>query len=362
MMTQTVGEGMKRVWTTLVILVIAGGPIAVQGTGAMAQPNQTRLVLLSEATQTPVPVALAVGQPVVVRIDGRTPTTVATTPPEIVDAILREGEILLIPLHEGQTMLSIGIGNGVNAKLALAVGTADGVRLITLSENVSATQAAATAPTTSASGANIETFVSGLSDSQRQALITYLQAPSLSTLSVLVQSLNTAQQQTLVDVLANRDALAGTLLQAQGGEPGPVMAAPAPAMAGPIHSVVPVTPVVPSAPRPQAEPGVTVNAPSGIVVHVIQTNTKGVLYLSYVLQNTTKTGVQADPHEIQVAGARGPVTVRQMDIGTPSEIAAGSMETGIIALVPDGGKVNVTWGLRDANGNALTVEVSIAIK
>jgi len=54
------------------------------------------------------------------------------------------------------------------------------------------------------------------------------------------------------------------------------------------------------------------------------------------------------------------VTVRQMDVSAPGEIAAGSMETGVIVLAPTGGPISVTWRLRDRVGNAMPVGIVVA--
>jgi len=111
----------------------------------------------------------------------------------------------------------------------------------------------------------------------------------------------------------------------------------------------------------QPDPDVTVSTPAGIAVHVIATATQGVLYLSYVVQNDTGAIVRADPHDVEVAGTRGPVTIRQMDIGTPGQIAAGSMETGVITLTTAGDRVSLTWQLRHEAGEAMPLGIVVSL-
>jgi hypothetical protein len=357
---------MKRSWRAAVIPVIVGALIAAGHTAAMALPASSISIPLAQAVQVPVPVDLTLGQPAIVRLE-RPVIVVTDSPPGLVHPIVRGNTVLLVPLREGSTTLVVGLGDGLSARLALSIGADAGTRLILLSGSTVTRAGPATshasappsqpgrAPASTADPTDpppntVGSFIATLSPDQRQALVEYLRAPSLVSLSTLVRLLSPSQQHMLADVLASRDTVSAGAPQTP--QPAPTVTAAPPQ---PAHATAPPS-------LAQADPGVTVSAPAGIAIHVVPTTTGGVLYLSYVLQNGTGKALRADPHEIEVTGASGPITVRQMDLGTPGEIGAGSMETGVIMLTPTSGRVSATWRLRDDAGDVVPVGIVVVAR
>lgn len=354
---------MKRIWRGADIVALAGAIVAAQSSVTLALPVPTVSVPLIQAVQAPVPVELMLGQPTVVRLE-RPVTVVTDSPPGMVHPIVHGTTIVLVPVREGSAVLAIGLGNGLSAKLAVSIGTEAGTRLVALTGSAVTGASPATshapaprsqpdpapAPTADPTGPppnTVGSFIATLSPDQQRALVDYLRSPSLASLSTLVRLLSPSQQHFLIDALANQDGL--PIGGPQTPQPAPAVATGPPP---PAHGTAPAR-------LAQADPSVTVSAPAGITVHVVATPTRGILYISYVLQNGTDTTLRADPHEVAVAGATGPVTVRQMDVGTPGEIVAGSMETGVIMLSPASERVSVTWQLRNDRGDVVPMGILV---
>ncbi len=360
---------MNRGWRTSVVLGLVGTLIAALGTAAMAQPASSISIPLAQALQAPMPVDLALGQPAIIRLE-RPVVAVTDSPPGLVHAIIHGSAVLVVPVREGSTALALGLGGNVSAKLAVSIGTAGGARAITIAGPSVASTARRSDPTEAPriqsdppSQASVSTadppdppapgvnaLIATMSSDQRQALVEYLRSPSFASLSTLVRLLSPSQQHMLVEVLANHSPLPHDTVQAS--QPA------RPAVAPPSSTTTAASTAPPTKADP-VDPGVTVSAPDGIALHVLPTRTGGILYLSYVVQNHTGRMLRADPHDIDVVGAHGAITVRQMDVGTPGEIAAGSMETGVIALTPASARVSVTWRLRDDAGDAVSVGILV---
>lgn len=365
---------MRWIWRKLLPMAVVGAALMTTSLVADATESGTAPTLsvpLTQAVQAPVPVALMLGEPAVVRLE-RPVIVVTDSPPGLVHPIVHGTTVLVVPVREGNTVLAIGVGDGVSAKLAISIGTNAGVHLVALigsSVADAGPQPAPTAPphsqpdpTSQASArvadppdppvSGVNALIATMSSGQRQALVDYLRSPSLASLSTLVRLLNPSQQHMLVGVLADRSTLTPSMAQPRqaaspavvgaSSQAAPAISAPAPAMAE------------------QAHPRVTVSAPAGIAIHVVPTTTGGVLYLSYVLQNGTGKTLRADPHEVEVTGASGSITIRQMDLGTPGEIVAGSMETGVIMLTPTSERVSVTWRLRNDGGDVVPIGILLA--
>jgi hypothetical protein len=226
---------------------------------------------LADAALTPVPVLLAIGQPALVEI-AQPVIVVGDSPPGVVHTVVHGSDVLIVPIREGTTVLSIGLADKVTARLSVSVGTADGVRLVTLYGN----------PT-------------GFQGAQAPA-----QPPG----------------------------------RPQGGTAAPV----------------------------RLDPRVTVSVPTGLSVQAVATLAGGVLYVSYVIQNQTTGAIHADPRAVEVSGTREPATVRQMDVSTAGEIAAGSMETGVIACTPATDRVGLTWRLQDRAGSGMSIGIDVALR
>lgn len=248
----------------LVIALAAGNAAGVDASGSAITLS------LADATVSPAPVSLAMGQPALIEV-GRPVIVVSDSPPGVVHSVVHGSDVLVVPLHEGTTVLSIGLADELTAKLSVAVTAADGVRLVVLSGDLAGPQQAA------------------------------VPAPPAS------------------------QPPAGT------------------------------------AARVWLDPRVTVSASTGLAVQAVATLAGGVLYISYVIQNETSGTLHADPHGVEVSGTRDATTVRQMDVTTPGEIPAGSMETGVIACTPAAGRIDVKWRLRDQVGNTIPIAIAVAL-
>ncbi len=78
------------------------------------------------------------------------------------------------------------------------------------------------------------------------------------------------------------------------------------------------------------------------------------------MQNATGSVLRTDPHALEVSGATGNITVRQMDVGDPGLVQPGSMETGIIAASPARGQVRFMWRMRSDAGTVLPVAITVS--
>ena len=357
-------RGTRRMLLLMIVIGVLTASVSL--VASAAAPGPVLSVPLRNALTTPIPVGLALGEPAIVRLE-RPVTVVSDSPPGIVHPILHGSAVLLVPVREGSTLLTLGLGDGVSAKLALSIGTGAGARVVTLTGFAAADPVPRPTPVAPlrrqpdpASRANaavadppsggVDALIATMSADQRQALVNYLQSPSLESLSTVVRLLSPSQQHMLVQVLASHSPLS------QGAAQAPQAAPPAVA---PLPSTVTATSTTQPAKADSVDPGVTVSAPDGIALHVLTMRTGGILYLSYVVQNHTGRTLRADPHDIDVAGADGAITVRQMDVGTPGEIAEGSLETGVIALTPASARISVTWRLRDDAGDAVSVGILV---
>jgi len=361
-------------WTarTLLAMAVAGALAAANAGAGWAAGGQPALTLsLAAVAMVPAPVTLSVGQPALVQVEGHV-LAVADAPPGIVHALVRGDTILLIPLREGTTLLTIGLGGTRSARLSITVGTGDGLRLVALrgtrttspppiSQVAAGPPTAPTVPTPASSAApDIGRFVATLTPGQRQAFLEYAASRSLASLSALVQTLNPAQRAMLMDALASPGP-ASPVTPPSSPAPAtspPLMGAPAARASGaPTHGLT-----APSSPTVWTDPDVVVSAPAGLQVHAVATVSSGTLYVSYVIQNDSRAPVFADPHAVEVSGIRGPPTVQQVDVSAAGEIGAGSMETGVIACTPATNHVNVTWRLRDQAGNAVPVGLAVELR
>ncbi len=99
-------------------------------------------------------------------------------------------------------------------------------------------------------------------------------------------------------------------------------------------------------------------------MRAVATLTSGILYVSYIFQNDTRSTVHAvvDDRALKISGIRGLPRVQQVDAGAAGEIAPGGMETGVIACTPGTNRVSIAWRLRDQNGNALPLELTVELR
>jgi len=168
--------------------------------------------------------------------------------------------------------------------------------------------------------------------------------PTFATLGAVFQTLSPQQRETLVTLVAQDSASL-----AQAARPAAASAPPAVAVAAP-----------PIAAAPAVDRSAGTTDPSGIRVTVVTTRIGSALYVSYVLQNTQAQPVRADPHDLDITGASGDVTVRQMDLGDPGVISPGAMETGVITIAASSAPTTLTWRLHEQNGGVLRVAINVA--
>lgn len=254
------------------VAAVALAVVAAAGSAVGVDASRSAITLsLTDATVAPAPVQLGMGQPALIEA-GQPVIVVSDSPPGVVHSIVHGSDVLVVPLREGTTVLSIGLADEFTAKLSVSVAAADGARLVVLSGD----------------------------------------------------------------------------------------------LAGPQRTAVPAPPAsrrpAGAAARVWLDPRVTVSASTGLAVQAVATLAGGMLYVSYVIQNETSGTVHADPHSVEVTGTREAATVRQMDVSTAGEIAAGGMETGVIALTPTTDRVNVTWHLRDQTGSGMPITITIALR
>jgi hypothetical protein len=353
--------GIRTIIVIAVIMSVASAVVWPAAPPASGGEDPILRIPVAQAVSSPVPLRLAVGQPLLIRMAPRIPTVVASSPDGMVHAVLRGTDVLVVPLREGAVRLAVGIGDGAAVRFTGVIGTGAGtpLRAVLLepqeqspscpvtarqapSVSAAATAPAPTAPPTPQSASQWQAFLSSLAPAQRRALMDYMAAPSPEAMRRLAGLLSPSQ----------RDELAGFLGQQPAPPSAPERSPQAPAKA-------------PASP-PRGEGGLAVSdvAPAGIGVHAIPTRSPdGVLYVSYVLQNTTGRSVRADPRDLEVRGAVGDVQVRQMDVGTPGVIAPGTMETGVIALRPASSaeRVVIFWRLRDEQGEEMPINVSVEV-
>ena len=259
-------SGHSRLIAVALVMALAAG-----NAGGVDASGSAITLSLADATVSPAPVSLAMGQPALIEV-GRPVIVVSDSPPGVVHSVVHGSDVLVVPLREGTTVLSIGLADEFTAKLSVSVAAADGVRLVVLSGDLAGPQRAAV--------------------------------------------------------------------------PAP------PASRPPAGTAV----------RVWLDPRVTVSASTGLAVQAVATLAGGVLYVSYVIQNETSGTVHADPHGLEVTGTREAATVRQMDVSAPGEIAAGGMETGVIACTPTTDRVKVTWRLQDQAGSGMPIDITIAVR
>lgn len=370
-------------------------------------------VALQDAVRAPITVPLALGQPALMRLPALGVELLLVTPPGIVHAIERDNEILLVPLREGTAELEIGLGTDTVARFELAVGSGwSGVRSVVVTEGASV----AVAPPVHATASHVgsqqavaprpqpapqapggqdqpqpsspraqaprqppaqqgvtqaetpDAFIRTLTAQQRAALTDYLASPSIQSLAVLVRTLDDTQRMTLVRLLASQSQPPRVPAPPGPSQPSPGAAAQQPQQQPP-SSGQPSSPSAATWPQTRqtavvqsqsVDPPVHVAAPDGVPVHVVPTRAFGLVYLSYVVQNQTSRALRADPRDMEAVGVSGPVTVRQIDIGTPGVITPGAMETGVIAIAPTGDSAAVLWRLRTDDGTVLPVEMTVS--
>ena len=276
---------------------------------------------MDEAVRAPVKLTLALGHVILIRA-GAPPRVESVGDPSIVHTITQERDVLLVPLRQGSTSITIGFGGPSSVLFDVTVGADAGVRGVVLTPGTplaSSRPPGQVSPAPAAEPVSLPGFLAGLTDDQRNALLRYLRAPTLDQLSAVMKMLAPPQQETLMRLLGQKAAA-----------PAPPRA---PALPG-SEDQTPSTAVPGGEVAPPAAPGARVSAPAGVRVTVVPTAVGATLYVSYVFQNLTGHTLRADPHDLEIAGTRGTTTVRQMDIGEPGVIAPASVETGVIALTP----------------------------
>jgi len=190
----------------------------------------------------------------------------------------------------------------------------------------------------------VQGFLAGLTDTQRSALLAYVNDLTFATLGAVFRTLSPQQRETLLTLVAQDSASL-----AQAARPAASSAQPAVAVAAP-----------PIAAAPAVDSSAGTTDPSGIRVTAVATRIGSALYVSYILQNTQAQPVRADPHDLDITGASGDVTVRQMDLGDPGVISPGAMETGVITIAASAAPTTLTWRLREQKGDVVPVAINVA--
>jgi len=321
--------------------------LALAGVSAAGDEGEgIRVVPLAAAARAPVSVAVGVGHVLLLQAAPYHITVVTTSDPAVVHVIVRDTDALLVPITVGRTSLALGLGGRLQARFRVTIGPTDtGLRALALRAAPAHTAAARipaappappAPPRTAAASApapratdppTVQGFLAGLTDNQRSALLAYVNNPTLPTLGVVIGTLSAQQRDVLLTLLAQ-----GSASVAQGV-------------------------------RPAAGPPANSNAPatdaSGIRVTAVTTRIASTLYVSYVLQNTHTQPVRADPHDLDITGTSGDVTVRQMDLGDPGVILPGAMETGVITIAASSTPATLTWRLHAQNGDVLPVGINV---
>jgi len=319
--------------------------LALVGVSAAGDEGEgVRVVPLAAAARRPVSIAVGVGHVLLLQAAPYHITVVTTSDPAVVHMIVRDTDALLVPITVGRTSLALGLGGRLQARFRVTIGPTDtGLRALALRAAPAHTAAARipaappaplAPPRTAAASApaprvtdppTVQGFLAGLTDNQRSALLAYVNNPTLPTLGVVIGTLSAQQRDVLLTLLAQDSA----------------------------SQVV----------RPAAGPPADSNAPatdaSGIRVTAVTTQIASTLYVSYVLQNTQTQPVRADPHDLDITGTSGDVTVRQMDLGDPGVILPGAMETGVITIAASSTPATLTWRLHAQNGDVLPVAINV---
>jgi hypothetical protein len=339
------GRGsMGRVLAVLGLVVVLGLQETVC---AYASEPGVLEIPMDEAVRAPVKLTFALGHVILIRAGAR-PQIKSVGDPGIVHAIARERDVLLVPLRQGRTPITIGFEGQSSVLFDVTVGADAGVRSVVLTgapvvDGMPPGQASL-AP--AAEPASLPAFLGGLSADQRDALLRYLRDPTLDQLSAVMKMLAPPQQETLMRLLGQKAPDIAPASPQTSAPPGNADQLPSTAVPGG------------GAALPDA-PGARVSAPPGVRVTVVPTSVGATLYVSYVFQNLTGHTLRADPHDLEIVGTRETATVRQMDIGEPGVIAPANVETGVIALTPATPAVRLTWVLRGDGSALLPVEVTL---
>ncbi len=109
--------------------------VAVLGLGetacAYASEPGVLEIPMDEAVRAPVKLTLALGHVILIRA-GTPPRVESVGDPSIVHAITREGDVLLVPLRQGRTSITIGFGGPSSVLFDVTVGADAGVRSVVL--------------------------------------------------------------------------------------------------------------------------------------------------------------------------------------------------------------------------------------
>ena len=344
-------------------LSIIGAVVTLAFAGVFAAVGEgegIQVVALADAARAPVPVTVGVGRVLLLQAAPYRITVVTTSDPAVVHTVVRDTDALLVPMRVGSTSLALGLGGRLQALFRVTVGSNDtGLRVVALRETPARAVTAHTptvppaprrAPAASApapraiSTPTVQGFLAGLTDTQRSALLAYVNDPTFATLGAVFRTLSPQQRDTLLTLVAQDSASL-----AQAARPAASSAPPAVAVAAP-----------PIAAAPAVDSSAGTTDPSGIRVTAVTTRIGSALYVSYVLQNTQAQPVRADPHDLDITGASGDVTVRQMDLGDPGVISPGAMETGVITIAASSAPTTLTWRLHEQNGDVVPVAINVA--
>ncbi|GEM_PF-2875104 len=364
-----VGVPVTMVRRIISVALAAAGMAAVMPavplwSGAAARA-EVRNVPLASALAGPVPVEIGVGRVALLDVAPHRVVVVSTSDPTVAHAVVRGSDVLLVALRPGVTTVGVGLGGSLAASFRVTVTDQDsGVRAVRLDAGSAAARGSDTPvskpsggqPAAQAGGrgaaraSDAAGFVSSLSGPQRAALAAYLQDQSLGSLAALLRALSPAQQAEFMRLVsASSDEVARVV----GSRPSGAQTAER-GQAAPDGSQAPPGGRAAAAGAPA---GADVSAPAGVRVTVVPTWTGPMLWLSYVLENHTSAALRADPANMSVSGAAGPVTVRQLDPGDPGVISPGGVETGVIVLAPArGSDVRVSWPL---GGGGAAVRVAV---